>query len=56
MTICDEFHHLRNLAEGRVEELNLVACADEIVLRVLDFVVGGAVYVVGEEADGLHKR
>ena len=39
-----------------MEEFHLVAGADEIVLLVLDFVVGVAVYVVGEEADGLHKR
>ena len=54
MTICDEFHHLRNLAEGGVEEFHLVAGADEVVLRVLDLVVGVAAYVVGEEPYCLH--
>ena len=56
MTICDEFHHLRNLAEGGVEEFHLVAGADEVVLRVLDLVVGVAAYVVGEEPYCLHER
>lgn len=55
MTICDEFHHLRNLAEGGVEEFHLVAGADEVVLRVLDLVVGVAAYVVGEEPYCLHE-
>ena len=34
-----------------MEEPHLVAGADKVVLRVLDLIVGVAVYVVGEEAD-----
>ncbi len=54
MTICDEFHHLRNLAEGGGEKFHLVAGANALCSGYL-ILVGVAAYVVGKEPYCLHE-
>ena len=51
---CDKLTHGRIVVEHRVEERELVVGTHKIVLGILDFVVGVAVDIVGEETHGLH--